>query len=297
MKKSKQTDLQSLLTSPEVQAIIAETVKKSVTEAIETVPPPDETEGGGTTPHKKRKKKGRGQGEGSVSQRADGTWWARVTLGYDQDGKQKRKAVYGKTKREVIDKLTEMQDEINKGTFVDPTNVTVGEWLLVWLEDYKKRNVRNSTFVSYRGCVNVRIIPALGNIKLKDLKSIQVQRFINAMDDEGLAYLYILGVINTLKQALQQAVDNGMLKQNPVTKKVQLPKTEKRKRRVLTPEEQKIFIATARELHEMGYTGMDVPVFLLGTGLRLGEAYVKQKLKLFKTFFASPSTANTSLPQ
>ena len=36
----------------------------------------------------------RGQGEGSISKRPDGTWWARITVGKTPDGKQKRKAFY-----------------------------------------------------------------------------------------------------------------------------------------------------------------------------------------------------------
>ena len=271
MKKSKQTDLQSLLTSQEVQAIIAETVKKSVTEAIETAAPSDETEDGAAIPNKKRKKKGRGQGEGSVYQRKDGLWSARVTIGYDQHtGKQKRKEVYGKTKREVIDKLMEMQDEINKGTFVDPTNVTLGEWLPVWLEDYKKRALKNSTFMEYQGMVNYRIIPVLGSIKLKDLNPLTVQRFINSMSDKGLSSSYVTRTYALLAQATRQATDNGMLKHDPIHRKIKLPKKSQKERRVLTQEEQKTFIAAAKELHEFGYRDMDIVIFLLGTGLRIG---------------------------
>jgi hypothetical protein len=47
----------------------------------------------------------RGKGEGSITQRPDGRWVARVDLGW-QEGKRRRKAVYGRTRREVADKLT-----------------------------------------------------------------------------------------------------------------------------------------------------------------------------------------------
>ena len=36
----------------------------------------------------------RGRGEGSITQRADGRWMARVDLGW-QDGKRRYKSVYG----------------------------------------------------------------------------------------------------------------------------------------------------------------------------------------------------------
>ncbi|MCL1995328.1 MAG: site-specific integrase [Defluviitaleaceae bacterium] len=265
MKKSKQNDVQSILTSPEIQAIIAETVKKSVAEAITATP--SDNDGAAPRP---RKRKGRGQGEGSVYQRKDGLWSARVTVGYDQyTGKQIRKAVYADTKREVIDKLMEMQTEINKGTFVDPTNVTVGEWLPVWLEDYRKNKIKHTTYNKERILIK-RIIPTLGQIKLKDLKPLTVQRFINSLA-EDLETSTLKVILIMFNQAINQAVDNGIIPKNPIKGKIKLAKKSYKERRVLTVDEQKIFIETAKELHEMGYAGMDVFIFLLGTGLRIGE--------------------------
>ncbi|MGH2603508.1 MAG: hypothetical protein ACRDJ9_29505, partial [Dehalococcoidia bacterium] len=48
----------------------------------------------------------RGHGEGTIGQRKDGRWEARITL---PDGK--RRAIYGKTRRQVADKLVaELRD-------------------------------------------------------------------------------------------------------------------------------------------------------------------------------------------
>ena len=44
-------------------------------------------------------RKRRGRGEGSISQRGDGSWEARLSLGYDGDGHRNRRTVYGKTRR------------------------------------------------------------------------------------------------------------------------------------------------------------------------------------------------------
>ena len=53
----------------------------------------------------------REKGNGTISQRKDGTWTGRMFLGYKTDGKQKIKAVYGKTEKEVKKKLKELQIE------------------------------------------------------------------------------------------------------------------------------------------------------------------------------------------
>ena len=42
----------------------------------------------------------RGNGEGSITQLPDGRWQGRLTVGYGPDGRQRRKAVYGRTRRE-----------------------------------------------------------------------------------------------------------------------------------------------------------------------------------------------------
>ena len=54
-------------------------------------------------------KKRRGNGEGSICQRSDGRWMARITVGFTPAGKRSVRTVYDRTKREVQDKLTELQ--------------------------------------------------------------------------------------------------------------------------------------------------------------------------------------------
>ena len=49
--------------------------------------------------------KKKGQNEGTISKRADGTWWGRITIGRNDNGTQKQKAFYGKTRQEVQKKL------------------------------------------------------------------------------------------------------------------------------------------------------------------------------------------------
>ena len=46
----------------------------------------------------KRKATRRGNGEGSIWQRPDGRWLGQISLGYDEEGKLKRKTCYGKTR-------------------------------------------------------------------------------------------------------------------------------------------------------------------------------------------------------
>ena len=52
----------------------------------------------------------RGDGEGTVFQRPDGRWVGVISLGFDVQGKRRRKTVYGLTQAEVIEKLNNLKN-------------------------------------------------------------------------------------------------------------------------------------------------------------------------------------------
>ena len=70
------------------------------------------------------------KGGGTIRKRSDGRWEARYTLGIDpKTGKQIQKSVYGKTQKEVRQKLTAITAEIDDGTYMEPCRMTLDEWL------------------------------------------------------------------------------------------------------------------------------------------------------------------------
>lgn len=84
-------------------------------------------------------------------------WEARVTVGFDPaTGRQRQRSVSGKTQKEVAQKLRQLTTEIDQGTYLEPTKLTVGEWLDVWL-DQSLGSVKPRTAALYKDCV--RAIP------------------------------------------------------------------------------------------------------------------------------------------
>src|SRR5258708_16350072 len=79
----------------------------------------------------------RGQGEGSIYQRKDGRWTAAITL-----ENRKRKTFYGKTRKEVQEQLTKALHEQQQGTLATGSHQTVRTFLLNWMEDVHKQNIR-----------------------------------------------------------------------------------------------------------------------------------------------------------
>jgi hypothetical protein len=76
--------------------------------------------------------KRRGNGEGSVYRRGDGR-----VVGEYVDANGKRRDVSGKTKTEVNAKLRKLLADRDEGIAYDSENLTVGAYLLGWLEAVK----------------------------------------------------------------------------------------------------------------------------------------------------------------
>lgn len=207
----------------------------------------------------------RGNGEGSIRQRKDGNWEARYSIGRDEKGKQIQKSIYGKTRRSVVEKLTEIQYSIDNNAYVDVTNYTVGEWLDIWLKDYKKNLIKPTTLATYINRIDNHLKPNLGHIKLKDLTSHRVQQLVNKLIDDNMSPKHIAGIINVLKASIEQAIKNDMLNKN-VVNNIVTPKIITKKAEILTVDEQVKFI----ELCKTTYLG-NVFIFSLGTGMRIGE--------------------------
>ena len=204
--------------------------------------------------------------EGSIRQRKDGRWEARATGGVDfGTGEKKRISVYGKTKAEVIKKLQALEYQIHHMEQIDPTSTTLVEWLRYWLETYKMHNLKQSTYVSYRGYIEKHIAVAFPFMKLKDLTARDLQEFYNYKIANGLSPKTILNIHRCLHEALKQAVLEHYLTFNP-SDAVVLPKREKPEIEILTLEEQAKLMQASYH-HRYG-------IFVrlaLTTGLRLGE--------------------------
>ena len=75
----------------------------------------------------------RGPNEGNIYLRGDGRWAARLNLGY-QNGKRRRKFLYGHTRREVLEKLERARHDMRLGLDVGSNErQTVAQFLERWL--------------------------------------------------------------------------------------------------------------------------------------------------------------------
>lgn len=209
----------------------------------------------------------RGNGEGSIGKYKNG-WRSRIMIGYNEDGKPIRKEFFGKTRKEVQNKLDEYKNQLNNGLIPADDKITLAEWYYTWLWDFRKKDLKPKSFQRYE-CIYRNYIDntELGKIKLVDLRALHLQKYYNKLMEVNNKPASTIKSINTkLKTCLTEAEKQGYIQKN-WCKLVTLPKDNNVKEiNILTQEEQNRFIK-AIENHPLEV------LFLLdlGTGLRLGE--------------------------
>ena len=64
-------------------------------------------------------------------------WQARYSAGFDPGtGKQKQHSITGKTQKEVLQKLKAATAAIDSGSYIEPSAMTVAQWLQSWSDNY-----------------------------------------------------------------------------------------------------------------------------------------------------------------
>ena len=192
---------------------------------------------------------------------------AQMTVGRNpQTGQLKRATFYGKTRKEVADKLANAQSDQHQGIFVAPNKVTLGEWLDTWLQDYKKTTLRPTTYDSYEMVVRHHIKPTLGPLLLRDFRPEHLQRYYNDKIQSGLDARTIKLHHKVLSNALLQGEKNQLVLRN-VCRLVEPPRQTRKEMQTLTLEQ--ITTQLFPAIKEVRFSAAIHLAFT--TGLRRGE--------------------------
>jgi hypothetical protein len=73
----------------------------------------------------------------------------------------KRKTLYGKTRREVDEKLTKAKANRDAGLVFDADTMKLGEYLGRWLTDSVCDTVKATTYETYERLVRLHLVPML----------------------------------------------------------------------------------------------------------------------------------------
>lgn len=183
-------------------------------------------------------------GEGTVYKRADGRWAAQVYV--DQtDGTRKRRMLYGKTKREVENKMLDLRRRSESGRPIPPLELTVGAYLQDWLDNVVAVRVRGNTLAGYRYHADRYVVPDLGSRSLGRLTAREVRQYVETLRDRGVGARTIQYVHGTLRAALEDAMREEILEKN-VAKLVRVPRHEKKEPEPLSVAEIRTFLRSSQ---------------------------------------------------
>ena len=128
------------------------------------------------------------------------------------------------TKKAALEAGTEAMNQYNNsGAVIEPSKISLSDYLDQWMEKYCKVALKPATVENYEKNIRLRIKPALGQYALSSVKTASIQKLINDMFNEGYSRNTISTVKRILSGAMRYAIDtDGVLLVNP-TARVRLP--------------------------------------------------------------------------
>ena len=198
-------------------------------------------------------------------------WQLQVDAGRDEHGKRLRISRSFRRKGDADDELSRLLQERRDGSLVKPSPNSLREFLLEWLREHAERNCGRKTAERYRQLLSYPI-DALGNVALRDLSTLILERFYSRLHDspgkagKPLSARSVHHVHDTIRSALNTAIRWKLLKVNPAVA-CQLPKIKPKEARILEDAHLEFLLDAAR-----GHAWLYALLFLdIATGLRRGE--------------------------
>lgn len=189
------------------------------------------------------------------------------------EGKRKCISKAGfRTKKEALEAGAKAMAEYNQsGMKFEPSEISVSDYLDHWFKQYAITNLKYSTQRNYENIIKRHLKPNFGFYKLKALNTSVIQDYVNKLKIEGFAKSSIVGILTTLSESLDYAIEPlHFLRENPA-RFVRMPKVErpKKERIILEPESWNTIIS------RFPYPSRFYIPLMIGyfCGLRIGETF------------------------
>ena len=130
----------------------------------------------------------RTNGEGTIRHRKDGRWEAAIMDGFRKDGKPNMKHFYGKTQKEVKEKLKAWEKDRESGLNLRQ-EMTFLEWSNVWFENHKS-NIQPTTQENYKYTLRI-LQDHFDRQKIKEIKAYDIEVFLKKMRKDGRSDSYL----------------------------------------------------------------------------------------------------------
>lgn len=180
--------------------------------------------------------KRRGNREGSLRLRANGTYEASVMVGFKPTGARNVKYFYGATKAEARRKMQAYLDARDQGMDVD-TDYTLAEWIEVYMHLHAP-NLKPVTIENYKYTAKL-IIEHLGEKSIRKIRPMDVEMLLLRLKEEGRSDSALAQTRGLLYSVMHKAVGNNLIVNNPVAYASKLRKRPPVEKEVYSADEYK----------------------------------------------------------
>lgn len=225
-----------------------------------------------------KKKRRRGNGEGTIFEdKKNKRWIGQYVSRISADGKAIRKSVYGKTQKEVLNKLNEIKYKINNDIYVEKNGIE----LVKIMEDIREEKLASNTisggqYARLKWTINKIRDSKVGKMKIQDIKKDDIQEFLNSLKD--LSDSYIKKIYEQFVQAYRRAEIKKYVTYNPMYEVIK-PKSNKQTKVVeaLEINVQKAFTEYLNKVSIEEQPHKNIFLIQMYMGLRIGEVLALSK--------------------
>ncbi len=195
-----------------------------------------------------------------IYQRKDGRYEARAQI----NGIKIQ--LYNFNLKELKTEFEKRKEEAKQGVDKKLSNITLDEWFEEWFIRYKIPKIKETSITPMKTKYRVNFGRLIGNMKVVEIRNMDIQDVINTMQREGRATSSMRDALGRVRECLESAKNNRIISENPCFDITVPWENVTKERRFLSQEEQNRFL---QQVENNWYKEMFYIMFL--TGMRIGE--------------------------
>lgn len=202
---------------------------------------------------------------GSITKRGKSSYRIKYDIGRDPET-GKRNIVYATVRGSKADAQKELRRRLtalDKGMHVDPSAITIADYLDGWLKDVASESVAPKALERYAGIIRNQIKPHLGQKQIQKLRPADVSAWMKKLGQTDISVRSVRHAHGVLRVAFNHAAAIELVERNVVSL-IKPPRAEKNKPEIIA-EGVKVLDKLA------GHSIYTIAALALGTGARRGE--------------------------
>lgn len=177
--------------------------------------------------------------------------------------------LHGKDLEALVQEFELAKEQARKNIDYRTSDMSLNEWFESWMNNVKSKKVKEVSIAPMKRSFNRTFGFYIGQMKLNDIRPMDVQLAINAMEKAGTAVSTMRDSLGRMRECMEFAVANRLISYNPcIVIEVPWPDKKTEEEIPFTQEEQNIFLNEV-DLENNWYRELFYIMFL--TGLRVGE--------------------------